>query len=295
MTTAADIASMTGFARADGQGEGFSWVVEAKSVNGRSLDLRCRTPAGFESVESLARAELSRRFKRGSISLSVTLTRTGGSPQIRINRELLDQLLALARELGAGAPPRFDALLAVRGVVEPVEDNDPEVRRRLEVKVGEAALLALDRLAVARLDEGRRLAAVLTGHLDLIARLTGDAGAVASTQPAALRERLRQQVTALLDAVPGLPEERLAQEAALLATRADIREELDRLAGHAEAARALLAEGGAVGRRLDFLCQEFTREANTVCSKSADLELTRIGLALKAAVEQLREQVQNIE
>lgn len=291
------VASMTGFARIDGHGEGVSWTFEAKSVNGRSLDIRCRLPGGFDSIESTARAEIPKRIARGSINLTLTVTRTAAIGQMRINRELLDQVLELAREIeGAGAaPPRLDALLAIRGIIEPVEQEDTDTRERTEADVRGDLARTVDALAAARVSEGARLAEILTGQLAEIEALVTQASACAATQPAALREKLRSQIQALIDAIPAMAEERLAQEAALLIAKADVREELDRLRAHIEAARDLLAEGGAIGRRFDFLCQEFNREANTLCSKSADVELTRIGLSLKATIEQLREQVQNIE
>ncbi len=288
---------MTGFARVDGHGDGFSWTFEAKSVNGRSLDLRCRLPSGFDSVEAAARAEVPKRLARGNVNLTLTVNRTQAVSQLRINRELLAQVLELAREIeGAGAaPPRLDSLLAVRGIIEPVEEDEAEARERVEAALKGDLTVLIDQLVHNRLGEGNRLAVVLNGHLDEITRLVDSAGACASAQPEALREKLRAQVAAILGSFPALSEDRLAQEAAILIGKADIREELDRLRAHIQAARDMMAEGGAIGRRFDFLCQEFNREANTLCSKSADVELTRIGLSLKAAIEQLREQVQNIE
>lgn len=291
------VASMTGFARVDGHDDHFAWTLEVKSVNGRSLDIRCRLPSGLDALEAVARTEIPRRLKRGSINVALNLTRTAPTSSVRINRDLLTQVLALARELeGAGAaPPRLDALLAIRGVIEVVDEDEAAPRATLEAVLTAGLVQVIDRLAEARAAEGARLAAILAQHLAEIVRLTEAAAQTASLQPEALKERLRTQIAALLEAVPALPEERLAQEAALLIARGDIREELDRLRAHVAAAHDLLAEGGAIGRRLDFLCQEFNREANTLCSKSGEVELTRIGLALKASVEQLREQVQNIE
>ena len=288
---------MTGFARVDGHGHGYSWTFEAKSVNGRSLDLRCRLPSGFDSVEAAARADVPKRLARGNVNLTLTVNRAQAVSQLRINRELLAQVLEIAREIeGAGAaPPRLDSLLAVRGIIEPVEEDETEARERVESALKGDLVKLVDHLVVNRLAEGARIAEVLNGHLDEIARLVEAASACASTQPEALREKLRAQVAAILGSFPALSEERLAQEAAILIGKADVREELDRLRAHIQAARDMMAEGGAIGRRFDFLCQEFNREANTLCSKSADVELTRIGLSLKASIEQLREQVQNIE
>lgn len=293
----ADVSSMTGFARVDGHHEGYSWTFEIKSVNGRNMDLRCRLAPGFDAIEALARAEIPKKIARGNVNLSLAVNRAQATSQLRINRDLLAQVLELAREIeGEGAAkPGLDALLSVRGIIEPVEQDETEARDKVEhtIKADLSRLIAA--LTKARLEEGGRLVTVLNGHLDEIERLITAAGTLASTQPEALREKLRAQVAALLDAAPALPQERLAQEAAILIAKADIREELDRLIAHIQQARDLLNEGGAIGRRFDFLCQEFNREANTLCSKSADVELTRIGLSLKAAIEQLREQVQNIE
>lgn len=288
---------MTGFARVDGHADGYSWTFEAKSVNGRNLDIRCRQPAGFDTLEAAARAEIPKRLARGSVNVNLTVNRSQAVAQLRINRELLAQVLELAREIeGAGAaPPRLDSLLSVRGIIEPVEEDEGEARERVEAALKADLGRLIGQLAAARLSEGARLVTVLNGHLDEIERLVAAASGCASTQPEALRDRLRAQVAALLDAAPALPEERLAQEAAILIAKADVREELDRLRAHIQAARDMLTEGGAIGRRFDFLCQEFNREANTLCSKSSDVELTRIGLSLKASIEQLREQVQNIE
>ena len=288
---------MTGFARVDGHGHGYSWTFEAKSVNGRSLDLRCRLPSGFDSVEAAARADVPKRLARGNVNLTLTVNRAQAVSQLRINRELLAQVLEIAREIeGAGAaPPRLDSLLAVRGIIEPVEEDETEARERVESALKGDLVKLVDHLVVNRLAEGARIAEVLNGHLDEIARLVEAASACASTQPEALREKLRAQVAAIHRSIPARSEERLAQEAAILIGKADVREELDRLRAHIQAARDMMAEGGAIGRRFDFLCQEFNREANTLCSKSADVELTRIGLSLKASIEQLREQVQNIE
>jgi uncharacterized protein (TIGR00255 family) len=291
------VASMTGFARTQGEAPGISWVWEVKSVNGRAFDLRLRLAPGFDALEPAARAALAQRFRRGSFSANLAVTRTI-PPALRVNREALSQLVTLINELSGeveAAPPRLDGLLALRGVVETVEDEDEaaiEVRRHA-VLAGWAT--ALDQLAVARTEEGGRIGALLRSHLDEMATLVAAAENCAAAQPAALRDRLRTVLESLADLAPSMPEERIAQEAALLAARSDIREEIERLGAHLEQAGELLQLGEAVGRRLDFLCQELNREANTLCSKSADIELTRIGLALKAVVEQFREQVQNIE
>jgi len=293
------IASMTGFARAEGHDGPLSWAWELKSVNSKSLDLRFRLPPGFDALELPLRALVTQRLKRGAISAGLSVARASGAGNLRVNREALAVVLRLANELAhevEAAPPRIDGLLALRGVLESGDDAPEEGARDRQMKqLSDGFAAALEGLAAMRLSEGARLEAVLSERLDEIAVLVKDAESAAATQPAAIKARITELITVLLDAVPALPEERLAHEAALVVAKADIREELDRLKAHLDAARGLMKEGGAIGRRFDFLCQEFNREANTLCSKSADLELTRIGLALKAAIEQLREQVQNIE
>ena len=290
---------MTGFARQDGGDDTVTWAWELKSVNGKNLDLRCRVPSGYEALEVAARATAQARCARGNLQLSLTVNRGQAPVKLQVNREILDQLLGVLRELEGevrAEPPRLDGLLAVRGVLETVEEEETKEQMEVRAKAMEADLvLALEALVVMRRAEGQRLEAMASGHLAEIERLTAAAGETAAARPEALRARLKAQVEELLEAAPALPEERLAQEAAVLAAKADVREELDRLEAHVAAARDLLAEGKAIGRRLDFLCQELNREANTLCSKSQDVALTRIGLDLKAVVDQLREQIQNIE
>jgi uncharacterized protein (TIGR00255 family) len=240
---------------------------------------------------------MAQRFRRGNFSANLAVTRIAPTT-VQINRETLAQLLRLMNELSGeieAAPPRLDGLLALRGVVETVEDEDDAVleKRRLAVLDGWAT--TLDRLAMARAEEGARLAALLQSQLEELTALVAAAEGCAAAQPAAIRERLLKMLASLTDLVSGIPEERVAQEMAMLVTRSDVREELERLRAHLDQAGELLRQAEAVGRRLDFLCQELNREANTLCAKSADIDLTRIGLSLKAGVEQFREQVQNIE
>jgi len=291
---------MTGFARVEGETDGIAWAWEIKSVNGKSLDLRFRLPPGYDALELPLRALLGERLRRGSVSANLSIVRSASGANLRVNRAALEQVLVLARELQrevGAAPPTTDGLLALKGVLESGEEDglDPELRARREAALLAGCRRAVDDLASMRRAEGARLDGVLRERLDEIAGLVAAAERTAAVQPDAVRARLRSLVDALKDAMPAIGEDRLAQEAALLVAKADVREELDRLGAHIAAARELLAEGAVIGRRLDFLCQEFHREANTLCSKSADVELTRIGLALKAAIEQLREQVQNIE
>ncbi|HXV23541.1 MAG TPA: YicC/YloC family endoribonuclease [Alphaproteobacteria bacterium] len=293
------VASMTGFARLDGNVQGLVFAWELRSVNNRGLDLRLRLPPGFEGLEPKLRMEVGSWIRRGSLTAVLTATRPAGQNRFRLNTEALLQILELMRELETrieADPPRLDGLLGLRGVLEPVEETEDAAQREAcESAITSGFSQALEAMVQMRRSEGAALAGLVSGRLEEIARLTGQARGTAALQPAALRGRLRQMVSDLLEASPSLPEDRLAQEAALLIQRADPTEELDRLHAHVEAARRLIEEGGAVGRRLDFLCQELNREANTLCSKASDLELTQIGLAIKAAVEQLREQVQNLE
>jgi uncharacterized protein (TIGR00255 family) len=288
---------MTGFARAEGAELGISWVWEVKSVNGKSLDLRLRLVPGFDALEPQLRATVAQRFRRGNFSANLSVTRTAPMA-VRVNRETLAQLTAVMNELGRefeAAPPRLDGLLTLRGVVETVEDEDEAVLEKRRLAVLGSWVTVLDRLAMARAEEGARLAALLRSQLEELTSLVAAAEGSAAAQPAAIRDRLRKMLASLTDLVSGISEERVAQEMAMLVARSDVREEIDRLRAHLGQAGDLLRQGEAVGRRLDFLCQELNREANTLCAKSADIDLTRIGLSLKAGVEQFREQVQNIE
>lgn len=292
--------SMTGFARAAGQDERFSWTWEGRSVNAKGLDVRCRVPNGYEAVEQAAKASANKLFTRGNVTLGLSLERRDqGATTYRVNRDLLAQVRALRTDLSddvSQEAPTIEGLLSIRGMLEAVEDTDSEdaVAARVATMIasGEEMLAAL---AVARGGEGGQLAVVLETHLNTLESLVTNASTCATAQPEALRARLATMVSELLDADTRLPEDRLAQEAALLVGKSDIREEIDRLQVHVKSARELLLEREAVGRRLDFLCQELNREANTLCSKSADVDLTQIGLDMKATIEQFREQVQNVE
>ena len=290
---------MTGFARAEGGLGASNWVWEARSVNSRGLDVRCRMAPGLDRLEGPSRNAASARFKRGAVSMSLTLQRTPGEGRLQVNRDLLDELLQIRAELGDTvdpAPPRFEGLLTVRGLIEPVsEEASAEEDEKRDQAILGSLEEALSALAAMRAEEGARLRDIVEKHLSEISDLATAAGKNAALQPEAVKARLKEQVNALLDADRSLPEDRLVQEAAILAAKADIAEELDRLRAHIAAASDLLNADEPVGRRLDFLCQELNREANTVCSKSADLDLTSIGLDLKAAIERLREQIQNIE
>ena len=293
------IVSMTGFAEAHGARGALRWRWEIKSVNGRGLELRLRTPPGFDSIEAAARVLANERFRRGNLQASLNMEAPEGRSGLRVDPAALAAAVKIAREVADEtglAPARVDGLLALRGVI--VQDEGPPAdtaeRADRDAAIIESLAIAMDQLRRARRTEGAKLAQVLTSILGDIERLRGEAASLASTQPAALRDRLAAQIKDLLGANT-IPEDRLAQEVALLAVRADIREELDRLHAHVVEARALMASGEAIGRKLDFLSQEFNREANTLCSKSSDIQLTKIGLALKAAIDQFREQAQNVE
>ncbi len=295
----APVSSMTGFARTDGQAGGFAWAWELRSVNGRGLELRFRLPTGFDALEPALRERTARVLRRGNVAANLTVRREE-RPRLVADPAALDQVLALALDLAAripGAPsPTAEALLAMPGVLQAANAADDEVTTAGHLEALRAGFdAALDQLAQARQGEGARLAAVLAGQLDEVDALRAQAHAEAADQPISQRARLMETLAKLVGDTPGLPEERIAQEVALLATRSDVREELDRLASHIQAAHALLAEGAQIGRKFDFLVQEFVRETNTLCSKSASTALTSTGLRLKATIEQMREQVQNVE
>lgn len=292
---------MTGFAREAGVlPDGSAFAIEIKSVNGRGLELRLRLPPGLDALEPPFREAASRRLKRGNVQAQLTLraeARAALAPDPQALERAVEVATALARRLGAG-PPSAEALLALPGVMR-AEAAEPD---EAEEEARRAALLAafgraLDALLASRRAEGARLADILRALLDEIAALHAAAAQEAHGQPEQQRARLLESLAALLDdaARARIPEERLAQEVALLAAKSDVREELDRLGAHIAAARALVAEGAGAGRKLDFLVQEFVREANTLCSKSASVALTRTGLELKAAIERLREQAANVE
>jgi uncharacterized protein (TIGR00255 family) len=291
--------SMTGFARAAAERAGTAIAWEVKSVNGKSLETRLRLPPGFERLEGPARQAIQKRFARGNFQATLSISKSGQQIQPVVNEEFLKDLAGLARRLQEQfgvSPASADGLLALRGVLdmpEPVEDE--ETRQANDQAILAALDEALTGLEAARTAEGEALGALLIGHLDTIGSLTDRAEADPSREPAAVRERLADQLRLLTDAGAGLDEQRLYQEAAFLATRADIREEIDRLKTHVASARNLIAGGGPIGRKLDFLAQEFNRESNTLCSKSNAAAITATGLELKAVVDQFREQVQNLE
>jgi len=291
---------MTGFARTEGQNDICSWSWEIKSVNAKGLDVRCRLGSNFDNLEPVVRERVAKLFRRGNLMINLTSSKNQNANAYQVNTQAVDGIIALLPELenrfGNLAAPSVADLLSLRGVLEPVEDSiSEEDKKALDEAVLESIDRTLSALVQMREEEGARLHLVLTKQLDALIRLTTEAGELAALQPDAIRDRLHEQLNEILETVPALSEDRLAQEVAILVTKSDIREELDRLKSHEGAARELLSRGGAVGRKLDFLCQELNREANTLCSKSSDMELTRVGLDLKAVIEQFREQIQNIE
>ncbi|WP_269221072.1 YicC/YloC family endoribonuclease [Brevundimonas vesicularis] len=291
------LSGMTGFGRADGAGEGWTWSVEARSVNGRNLEVRFRGPNGFDGLERAAKAAGQARFARGQVTIGVQAKRTeAGEAAVTINAAVLARYLTLANELAedGATPPSADGLLALRGVIEaPEEADDPEARAAVEAAMTRTVEEALDALKASRQNEGAQLTPVLDEFIARIQALVAQAEGEATAQVEAIRDRFTRRISELAPDAPGL-EDRIFLEAAALATKADVREELDRLTAHVASARQLVASAPA-GRKLDFLMQEFMREANTLCSKSATTALTGIGLELKAVIEQLREQVQNVE
>lgn len=291
------ISGMTGFGRADGAGHGWTWSVEARSVNGRNLEVRFRGPNGFDALDRAAKTAGQARFARGQITVGVHAKRVeGGEAAVTINAAVLARYLTLANELAedGATPPSADGLLALRGVIEtPEEVDDPEARAALEGAMARTVEDALDALKGSRHAEGAQLSPLLLDFIARIEILVASAEGEAQAQIEAIRDRFGRRMAELAPDAPGL-DERIFLEAAALAAKADVREELDRLKAHVGAARQLMASPPA-GRKLDFLSQEFMREANTLCSKSATTALTGIGLELKAVIEQLREQVQNVE
>jgi uncharacterized protein (TIGR00255 family) len=293
------LSSMTGFARGHGVSGAYAWTWETKSVNGKGLDLRLRLPPGWDAIETPVRTKAAEALARGSVQATLAVERAGIAPVVRINTAVLEAILATLRELASrvqASPPSLDGLLALKGVMEVGDAEEREADRR----GAEAAILAgfaevIGALVDMRHREGAVLASVLTARLDEIAALVERADSLPGRRPEAIRARLAEQIAALVEHSDRFDPDRLHQEAILIAAKADVREELDRLAAHVAQARRLIGQGTSVGRRLDFLAQELNREANTLCAKANDIELTNIGLELKAAVEQFREQVQNVE
>lgn len=293
------LASMTGFARTQGINGAWSWAWELKSVNGKGLDVRLRLPGGWDGVEAGLKQSAARVLSRGNVNANLSLTRADPEVSVRVNEHVLRTIAQSVRRVAEelGAPPvQLESLIGLKGVLEISEAQESEAARAaLEADVVAGFQQALAELAAMRGQEGAALGIVLSERLDGIAALTAAAEANPSRRPEAIRAKLADQLRVLMDTGASFDSDRLHQEALMMASKVDVREELDRLVAHVAAARAMLAEGGAIGRRLDFLAQEFNRETNTLCSKANDVSLTAIGLELKGLVEQFREQVQNIE
>jgi uncharacterized protein (TIGR00255 family) len=293
------LSSMTGFARGHGVSGAYSWSWELKSVNAKGLDLRLRLPPGWDAVEGLVRASAAQVLARGTVYATLLVERKGIVPVVRVNEPVLNAVLATIKGLAGrveAADPRLDGILSLKGVIEVLdEDEREEDRRAAETAVVAGFRDTVSALAAMRVQEGETLGQVLTQRISEIAALAARAEIAPGRKPEAIKARIAEQVATLLDVSNRFDPDRLHQEAILIASKADIREELDRLASHVAQVGKLISEGGPVGRRLDFLAQELNREANTLCSKSNDVELTNIGLELKSVVEQFREQVQNLE
>jgi uncharacterized protein (TIGR00255 family) len=292
------LSSMTGFARSQGVSGPYAWTWEIKSVNAKGFDLRLRVPQGWDSVEQPARTKAAERFSRGTLQATLSVERQGVTPEVRVNEPVLEAVLATLKQLQGridAEPPRLDGILSIKGVIEVVDAEERESERRAaEVSIIAGFEAALKSLADMRKHEGAALGKILSERLAEISALAGRADAAPGRKPEAVKKRLAEQIAALTENAR-FDVDRLHQEAILLAAKADIREELDRLAAHVAQALSLIGNGGPIGRKLDFLSQELNRESNTLCAKSNDVELTTIGLELKTVVEQFREQVQNLE
>ena len=293
------LSSMTGFARAHGVSGAYAWSWELKSVNAKGLDVRFRLPPGWDAVEVAARQRVAEKLSRGTVYCNLTAERKGVAPTVKINEPVLTAVIAslqqLTGKIDAGAPT-LDGILSLKGVMEVSEENEHEDERQ----AAEAAIVAgfdaaLEDFVAMRRHEGDALGTILNARLSEISTLAARAEAAPGRKPEAIKARLAEQVATLLEASQRFESDRLYQEAIMLASKADVREELDRLAAHVAQSQKLLRDGGPAGRRLDFLAQELNRESNTLTAKANDVELTNIGLELKSVVEQFREQVQNLE
>jgi uncharacterized protein (TIGR00255 family) len=293
------LSSMTGFARGHGVAGTYAWSWEIKSVNAKGFDLRFRLPPGWDAVEVPARKRATEKLARGTVYANLTVERKGVAPTVKVNEPVLNAVLTTLKQLAGkveASPPTLDGILSLKGVIEVTEEDEREEDHR----AAESAILAgfdqaLAALIAMRHEEGTTLGGLLSTRLEEIAALAARAEAAPGRKPEAIKARLAEQVATLLSASERFDSDRLYQEAIMLATKADIREELDRLASHVAQAQKLIADGGAIGRKLDFLAQELNRESNTLTAKANDVELTNIGLQLKSVVEQFREQVQNLE
>jgi len=293
------LSSMTGFARSHGTSGPYAFEWELKSVNAKGFDLRMRLPPGWDEIEAPARKRAAEVLSRGTVYANLSVKRAGALSTVRVNEEVLAGIVKIAGVLAGridAVAPSIDGLLAIKGVIEVVEpESNEEEDKAAKLAVAMAFDEALTALIEMRKREGATLGQVLSQRMNEIENLAKQAEAAPGRKPEAIKARLAEQIAALLESSDRFDADRLNQEALLIAAKADIREELDRIASHISQAREMIGKGGAVGRRLDFLAQEFNREVNTCCSKSNDLELTNTGLAMKNVVEQFREQVQNLE
>ncbi|MEP3846129.1 MAG: YicC/YloC family endoribonuclease [Paracoccaceae bacterium] len=294
--------SMTGFANAEGSFEAWRWNAELRSVNGKGLDLRLRLPDWVEGLEQSARAVMSSRLKRGNVNLNIRVSRDDATGQTVVNSAQLESVLAALREIEARAlstgldlaPSRAADIAAVRGVLEQEQADNADTGPLKEaiLKDVQALVIAMDNM---RASEGDALATILLCQLDEVERLTAAAADLIEARKDKMSEQLKVNLARVLDGAPSADPDRVAQELAMIVVKTDVTEELDRLKAHISAAKSLIDDGGGVGRKLDFLMQEFNREANTLCSKAQNNDLTTIGLDLKAVIDQMREQVQNVE
>ncbi|MDX2309405.1 MAG: YicC/YloC family endoribonuclease [Hyphomicrobium sp.] len=290
--------SMTGFARADGAEGGVRWFWEVRSVNGRGLDVRLKLAPGFDALDPKVREAVARTIQRGSVSITLFVQREATAPAMRVNEAALAQIIQAVdrvRTLTGAPPPSAEGLLALRGVLEIDDQRVEGDDQRLHEMMLTTLQTALSGLSDVRRSEGARLSDLVAGQINEVDRLAAIVRESPARRPERIQMRLRELVQRLLDSANGFDPERLHQEAVLVATRTDVEEELQRLAVHTESVQELIVQGGAIGRKLDFVAQELNREANTLTSKAIDVEITRAGLAMKAVIDQLREQVQNIE
>ena len=293
------LSSMTGFARGHGASGPYAFEWELKSVNAKGFDLRMRLPPGWDELEAFAKKRAGEVLSRGTVYANLNVKRTGAASTVRINEEVLASIVKMAGVLAGkidAVAPSIDGLLAIKGVIEVVEPENDEAEDKAARAAAAAAFdQALLDLVEMRQREGVTLGQILSQRMDELERLAQKAEAAPGRRPEAIKARLAEQIAALLETSDRFDPDRLNQEALLIAAKADIREELDRIASHVSQTREMIGKGGPIGRRLDFLAQEFNREVNTTCSKSNDTELTNTGLEMKNVVEQFREQVQNLE
>lgn len=293
------LSSMTGFGRAQGQFENHTWVWEIRSVNGKGLDVRMRIPPGLDAFDQFVKTTLKAELSRGNVNVSLQLQKDNKEADVKINEQALDKLISAAKDAAKKHDlpmPSIDSLLAIRDIVEVTDMEDGEdFLKEVDEALKASFKEAVEAIKKSRSDEGAATFKMLSDILNDVECLLKEGEEIASKQPGALKQKFEEKVSALFDNKQGVDEERIVQEIVILATKADVKEETDRLHAHIDSARKLMDESGPVGRKLDFLTQEFNRETNTLCSKSSDITLTNIGLSLKTAIDQFREQVQNVE